>query len=1023
MADRQFVFASFRLDLVNEQLWQGEELVPLRPKLFAVLRYLVEHAGRLVMQEDLRQAVWPGTVVSESVLRGTIRELREILGDDATAARFVETIPRRGYRFIAPLNIPPPVARSQWAGVSTDPAEEKKRQQLGTGNWQLATNLVGRDTELARLQGWLERVVQGARQVVFVTGESGIGKTTLMDTFLAYTAGRNDLLTARGQCVEHYGPTEAYLPVLEALGQLCRGPAGAQVIPLLSRYAPTWLAQMPGLIGEAELEAVQRRAQGATRERMLRELAEALEALTASTPLVLVLEDLHWSDYSTLDLLALLAQRRGTSRLLLLGTYRPAEVIVSGHPLKALKQELRVHGRCEELALGFFTEGEVAQYVAARFPRQQLPPALGQTLHQSTEGNPLFLVNVVDYWVSQRALVETAGRWQLAARVEDLAAGVAESLRQMIDKQLGRLTLEERRLLEVASVAGVEFSTAAVAAELEEKGERIEEWSEGLAKREQFIRARGTETGADGTIRGRYGFRHALYQQVLYERLAPVRRVRLHRRLGEWEESAYGARVDEHAAELTVQFERGHDYARAVQYLTQAGQNALQRSAYLEAIRLLTKGLELLMTLPETQERAQRELGLQCTLGAIQAITKGYAALEVQNAYERAFFLSQQVKETQQLFPALVGLSGFRFLRAELQTVKQLTVQLFRLAQSTPDSAFLLWAHTVQGLASATMGELSAALQHLEAGIGLYDPQLHSPGRTRIAQQDPHVTNLSYAALTLWRLGYPDQARKRVDEALTWAQELAHPSNLALVLDVAAAGVNILLRDVQAVYTYTERLMKLAHEQGFPYWFARAAIRQGWVLAERGQVEAGITKIRQGMDTVRAAGAELGSSYILAQLAEAYGKIGQEEEGLPLLAEALAQVENTGERWYEAELHRLKGELLLNAERGTQNTERKTKVAKQAPVPIQHSAFSIQRSEEAEVCFHKALEIARKQHAKSLELRATMSLARLWHRQGKTKHARQLLAEIYGWFTEGFDTADLTQAKALLESLTRLGSP
>src|SRR4051812_10772697 len=281
MPDRQFVFAPFRLDLVNEQLWQEEELVPLRPKLFAVLRYLVEHAGRVVTQEELRTAVWSTTVISESVLRGAIRELREVLGDEADEARFVETVPHRGYRFMAPLT----------AAHAGQAALRSARPYAPQGVARLENSiLIGRDAELARLRGWLDRALQGAPQVVFVTGESGIGKTTVVDSFLEYAAGRGDLWTGRGQCVEHYGPSEAYLPVLEALGQLCRGPGGKQVIALLSRYAPTWLAQMPGLISEVELEVMQRRTQGATRERMLRELAEAIEALTAATPLVLVLE-------------------------------------------------------------------------------------------------------------------------------------------------------------------------------------------------------------------------------------------------------------------------------------------------------------------------------------------------------------------------------------------------------------------------------------------------------------------------------------------------------------------------------------------------------------------------------------------------------------------------------------------------------------------------------------------------------------------------------------------------------------
>lgn len=377
MPDRQFVFAPFRLDPANQQLWQGEEPVALRPKLFAVLRCLVEQAGRLVTRDELRTAVWPRTVISESVLRGTIRELRDALGDDAAAARFIETVPHRGYRFIAPVTVMQPVGADARSTRHIAPRAGARSQ---------GSILIGRDAELACLQEWLARASRGTRQVVFVTGEPGIGKTTMVDAFLASATDMGDVWTARGQCVEHYGSGEAYLPVLEALGQLCRQPGGEQVVALLTRYAPTWLAQMPGLIGDAELETVQRRVQGATRERMLRELAEAVEALTVATTLVLVLEDLHWSDHSTLDLVSVLAQRRTPARLLLLATYRPADVIVSGHPLKGMKQELLVHEQCEELLLRFLTDVEVSQYLAARFPRRQLPAELGQAIHRSTEG-------------------------------------------------------------------------------------------------------------------------------------------------------------------------------------------------------------------------------------------------------------------------------------------------------------------------------------------------------------------------------------------------------------------------------------------------------------------------------------------------------------------------------------------------------------------------------------------------------------------------------------------------------------
>jgi DNA-binding winged helix-turn-helix (wHTH) protein len=315
MAVQQLIFAPFRLDLVNEQLWEGEELVPLRPKLFVVLRYLAGRAGRLVTRAELYAAVWPATVVSESVLRGVIRELRDILNDDADTARFIETIPGRGYRFLPAVSSAALETsnRKQTTGSTTLPLGPFARR--APDSRFLFPVLVGREEELHQLYHWWEKAQCGARQIVFVAGEPEIGKTTLIDAFLSELSGQGSessspALTAflppipvpwmaRGQCIEHYGVGEAYLPVLEALGQLCRQSGGEQMLGLLRRYAPTWLVQMPAFIDDTEFEGLQRKVQGATRERMLREMAEALEALTAEQLLVLVLEDLHWSDHST----------------------------------------------------------------------------------------------------------------------------------------------------------------------------------------------------------------------------------------------------------------------------------------------------------------------------------------------------------------------------------------------------------------------------------------------------------------------------------------------------------------------------------------------------------------------------------------------------------------------------------------------------------------------------------------------------------------------------------------------------
>jgi predicted ATPase len=397
---------------------------------------------------------------------------------------------------------------------------------------------VGREPELARLRKWLKRALNGIRQLVFVTGEAGIGKTTVVDAFVAHLSTKNNVWIGRGQCIDHYGQWEAYLPVLEALGHMCREPAGKNLIDLLAQHAPTWLVQMPALLPTTDLEALQRRTQGATRERMLRELAEAVEVLSAERPLVLFLEDLHWSDVSTLDWLAFVARRREPARLLIIGAYRPVEVIVGDHSLKSVKQELQLHGQCNELPLRFLTEEHVAKYLAVRFPARTTSrsplPQLAQAIHQRTEGNPLFMVNVVEYLAAQGGLEEAT---------EHVQVGIPSDLRQMIEEQFHRLSDAERRVLEVASVAGVEFSTAAVAAGMETEVEATEEQCQELVRREHFLRTSGTAEWPDGTVAARYGFLHALYQEVLYQRLTVSRRQRLHQRIGERVEQAYGERA------------------------------------------------------------------------------------------------------------------------------------------------------------------------------------------------------------------------------------------------------------------------------------------------------------------------------------------------------------------------------------------------------------------------------------------------------------------------------------------------
>jgi len=930
LTEQSIVFPPFHLDPRNACLWHGKRRITLTPKDFAVLRYLATHPEQLVRHQELLKAVWPDTVVSAGVLKVCLRRIRQALRDSATTPRLIETVHRQGYRFIAPLG----------TALLVQKAKDKRQKPHPPAHPSTSPfSLVDREVELAQLQECLEKARTGERQMVFITGEVGIGKTTLVDTFLA-GLGTSPLssqtpslkpqvptLIGRGQCVEHYGAGEAYLPWLEALSELCRRPQSERFIKLMRRYAPTWLVQLPWLLGTAEREKLRSTMTGATQERMLRELAEALEALTGrgaqrTTPLlILVLEDLHWSDYATLDLLSSLARRREAARMLLIGTYRPVEVIMREHPLKSVKQELVTRNGGVELALELLSEKAVGEYLRIKVgmngEKELDLRHLAHSIHQRTEGNPLFMVNVVDY-----VLVRNAAR-DLAEAVATVQTSVPQNLQQLVEQQFDRLSPEERRMLEAASVAGVEFSTAAVAAALEKTPERVEEQCERLAQRNHFLRSIGTSEWPDETVAECYGFLHMLYQDVVYGRIAVGRRRRLHQRIGERQEAAYGERASEIAAELAMHFARGRDYSRAVQYHEAAAQAALQRYAYQEAIQHLKDGLDLLQKFPDTAERTQRELELQTTLCAQLIIAEGYGAREIQITCARIQELAGQTANPLYLFPALLGLCGFHLVRAELQVAYEFGQQALSIAQSVQDRLLLLLSSFAVGPLLFWRGEFTAAKAHLEQVIQLYDPQ-QDRFLVSMIGLDPRTVALSYLAIILWFLGYPDQARRRSQEACALAHEVSHSHSLAVAL-YFAAWLSEFCHDDQEVHAYLERHMTLAIERGFLYWRAAGATLQGWMLIGQGQSEHALMQINDGIAAYRAAGAEVGSSYWLGLLARTHKERGHGQDGLASLTEALHRAERSGEHFYHAELNRLTGDLTIAVPVSLQDRQSTTK--------------------------------------------------------------------------------------------------
>jgi predicted ATPase len=486
-----------------------------------------------------------------------------------------------------------------------------------------------------------------------------------------------------------------------------------------------------------------------------------------------------------------------------------------------------------------------------------------------------------------------------------------------------------------------------------------------------------------------YTFKHALIQEAAYQSLLRSTRQHYHQRIAQALEAQFLETVATQPELVAQHYTAAGCAEQAVPYWLRAGHQASDRSAHVEAISHVTTGLALLQTLPETPAHTQQALTLYSALGAALQIAHGLAAPEVEQAYTQAYALCQQAGETPELVPLLFGLWRFYTVRSQLQTARELGDTLLRLAHRADDPALAVLAHYALGWTWCCLGALPAARQHLEDGIARYTPDQRRAPAFRMGH-DPGVACRAFAAWTLWLLGYPDQALARVHEAVTLAYELSHPLSLAYA-QCWAATVAQLRRDVPAVLEQAEAAVALATAQGFAQWAAQGTSVRGWALTMQGQDEAGMAQVRQGITAWRATGAAVFVPYLCTVLADVAAHLGHPDDGLQALAEAHALVEQQEERWWEAEVCRLQGVMLLR-EPGTPPAE-------------------------AETWLQRALDVARRQEAKSLELRAAMSLARLWQQQGKQAEAYELLAPVYDWFTEGFDTADLQEAKTLLEEL------
>ena len=570
-------FASFALDTANECLWRDGAQIALQPKPFAVLRYLVENPGRLITHDELLDKLWPETFVQPQVLRTYVLELRRILGDDAGQPRFIQTLPKRGYCFVAK--------------VTEKAAPLRAAATAGAAQGEI----VDREAELARLNAELAESAEGRRRVVFLSGEAGCGKTALIDAFTRQADG--DMLVARGQCVPGAGGSEDFYPVTEALGQLCASPEGEAACRTLARLAPAWLRTIGRITESGSADA----SSADAAERRPGSLCAALEEISAAKPLILVLEDLQWADDATLDLIAALARRRAPAKLMVLATYRLRRV-AANHPLKELRQELLMQRLCTEVVLGPLPRAALLKLLGRELGQEELPAGLGAFLHQRAEGNPLFAIVILRHLIAQGLLTQRErdgkARWELAADFEE-NAGVPDELAQMVELEIERLSPPEQRLLEAGSLMNVAFPAWAVAAALEEDPVETEEACEALARKAHFVERAGQDELPDGSHSAFFAFSHGIYREVLYQRQAASRRARRHVRIAERLGELFAGREAHVAREMAMHYEAAGSWRPGVQALRVAARFARDRRSQAEAAELLERALRIAEHRPE----------------------------------------------------------------------------------------------------------------------------------------------------------------------------------------------------------------------------------------------------------------------------------------------------------------------------------------------------------------------------------------------------------------------------------------
>ena len=977
-ASRRLAFDAFHLDVAGHRLWRGDREIPLRPKAWDVLHYLVERPGLLVTKESLHGAIWPDVVVSDDTLTKSISELRQALDDRSRTPRIIQTVHGRGFRLVAEVDgleseaggprdrTPPPALTDDVALEAVGPP------------------FVGRRAELGRLRQCLGIADRGTRQVVFITGEAGIGKTALSEEFLRSSALRRpDIWVLRGQCIQQHGQREPYMPVLEALERGLGSSVGTALIPLFRRIAPCSYAQIPWLLSEGEPKGFPQAMMTAAPERMLRELGAFLESSASQTTIVLLLEDLHWSDHATADLLLYLAQRRDPARLLIIATFRPAEASTQDHPIREVRQTLRTRRRCVDLALDYLSLVDVRDYLQSRFGNDM--KELAPLIHQRTDGNPLFVISIVEELIRRGQLTRSDSGWATSVSPDRL----------MITFQFQSLSAQEQSVLETASVIGVSFTPATVARALGHDAEEVDAVSQRMARAHFFLSLGGASGDRDHATR--YDFSHALHHQVVYDQIPPLRRQRLHLSVAEALESSSGERVAELAPELSVHFERGGDPLRAARYLGMCAERALQRQAPREAIACVELALDLLERIPDSLQRRQCELELRILLGSSLFVTRGPGSAAVRDNYERARLLCADESNARQLFEIIHAAWYAQMVGFNLEAAKASVEELAHIADGQTLPEFRLRAELAHGRTEFYSGHFGAAARIFTRFLDAVAAQ-PIERRAQTYGISPLIATYRHGCLALWFLGRPDQGRAWAQIGITAAEETREPFALASAL-TSASFLQTLCGNSDEAAHLAARAATVSADHAIANFVPMSRFFGGAALAGQGDLEGGLAAMLPALAEHREVVGSLVTDIMFGLLAAAYAEGERWDEGLAWAAKGLELSATVREHVYAAELWRIKGELLFGKARA--GGKRK-------------GAGTDSLLDTARRCLERSLRIARRQEAKSLELRSLMSLARVLQKRVNSFRTHAQLRSLLASFTEGFDTKDLRDAQALL---------